>query len=131
MSVTTIPSAPAGRGGKDAPGSLLGGPALPLDQQRIAELVGAIASLVGRGAYAVDQAVVGERAEELVVAFAGLMDAGEDRIDNAKRRAARDASAGHAPSRAHGSAGVRSRFERPNDARPDRYDAPMVQLCVL
>ena len=93
---------------------------MALDQQRIAQLVGAVASLAGRGANAVEQAVGGEGAEELVVTFAGLVDAGEDGVDNAKRRAARDASAGDPRSRPHGSAGVRSRFERPDNARPDR-----------
>ena len=113
----------------DQPMGGLRSPALPFDQQRIAELVGAIESLAGCGANAVEQAVGGEGAQELVVAFAGLVDAGENRIDDAKRRAPRDASAGQARSRPHGSADGRSRFEGPYNARPDRYDAAMVPLA--
>jgi len=58
------------------------------------------------------------------VAFTGLMDAGEDRIDNKERRAARDASACSSLSGTDRLLSVGGGFERPDDARPNRDDTP-------
>jgi hypothetical protein len=56
--------------------------------------------------------------------FAGLVDAGEDRIHNAEPRAASNAAARSALFRAHRPIGVGGGFERPDYARPNRDNAP-------
>jgi hypothetical protein len=55
--------------------------------------MGAIVSLLNGSTHTVEHFVVGERSEYLVVAFTGLMDAGEDRVHNTEPCAASDASA--------------------------------------
>ena len=53
------------------------------------------------------------------MAFAGLMDAGEDRIRHAKFRTAGDVAAGRALANAHGSVGDAADLSARTDARPD------------
>ena len=57
------------------------------------------------------------------MAFAGLMDAREDRINNTEARAASDASARSTLSGTHRPVGVSGGFKRPDDTRPNRDDA--------
>ena len=66
------------------------------DEQRITELVGAV--MMGRelGIDATKQRLVEEGAQQRVVAGAGLVRAGEERIDDPKRGAGADPSAGAA-----------------------------------
>ena len=73
---------------------------------RIAEIVRAVTSLAGFDAHPGEHAVGSEGAQKLVMAFASLVDAGEDRVHDADRRAAGDASARAALACAHGPIGV-------------------------
>jgi hypothetical protein len=57
------------------------------------------------------------------MAFAGLMDAREDRINNTEARAASDASARSTLSGTHRPVGVGAGYERSDDTRPNRDDA--------
>jgi hypothetical protein len=96
----------------------LQGVRLPLNHQRIAELVIAMAPLVSRSPHAVQRPLAGERAEQLVVALAGLTDAGEDA--STTWSAAHDSSAGHSLACANGPVGFdadsRRGLARPGDA---------------
>ena len=65
------------------------------------------------------------------MAFAGLMDAREDRINNTEARAASDASARPTLSGPHRPVSVGGEFERPDNAGPYRDDAPRPPLRGL
>src|SRR5215217_1975669 len=98
------------------------GPAF--DQHRIAEFVGAIAVLHKGGRGAVQHRIVSEGAKELVMAFAGLVHSGEDRIHDAQPGRTPDASTRNTISRTHTAVCVRGGFKRADHRRSDGNDAP-------
>ena len=63
--------------------------------------------------------------------FTRLVDARKDRIYNTERRAASDASARSTLSGTHRPVGVGGGFKRPDDAGPNRDDAPRPRLRGL
>src|SRR5580693_3780413 len=72
-----------------------------VDQKRIAELVAAVAALLGRSADTREPVVVGKGLHQFEMALTRLMDAGEDRVDDLKPRPAPDAVACDSFARTH------------------------------
>src|SRR5580692_10625025 len=99
-----------------------------VDQKRIAELVAAIAALLGRSADTREPVVVGKGLHQFEMALTRLMDAGEDRVDDPKPRPAPDAAARDSFARAHAPAGACGGFERADHGRPDCDDATSFPL---
>ena len=64
-----------------------------VDQKRIAELVAAVAALLGRSADTREPVVVGKGLHQFEMALTRPMDAGLDRVDDPKPRPAPDAAA--------------------------------------
>ena len=75
-----------------------------------------------------EQSIVGKGAQELEMAFTGLVDACENRIDHAKPRAPRDAPCRNAISGTHIAAGIGGCLKCAHYARADRNDAAAAQL---
>src|SRR6266542_5629095 len=95
---------------------------LALEQHRIAELVRPITVRVEHSAHAAQRRLGRECAQQLVVAGAGLVRPGEDRIDDDERSVAPDALIGDA--RANDTVFRCRVLERAHDGRADRHDAP-------
>ena len=82
----------------------------------------AVAALGERRRDAVERGVVGEGAQQLEMAFARLVHAGEDRVDDAQRRVVLDAPVRDAVAGAHALV-IGGGLERADDRRADRDDA--------
>ena len=76
-----------------------------------------------------EQRIVGEGAQQLEMAFARLVDAGEYGIDHAQRRVARDAPCRNAVSGTHAAIGIGGGLQRAHHPRADRDDAAAAELC--
>lgn len=84
----------------------------------------------GRG-HALERRIWGEGPEELVVAFAGLVRAGDDGVRDAELHLAPDPSARNAIPGPHAAVAVRRRFERPDDRRSNGDDPPAARLRAI
>ena len=85
---------------------------LVLEQHGIAKFVSAVAVLNEGRVDLIQHRIIGEGPKELKVVFAGMVDAGEDRIDDTQRGSAYYAPTRNTVSDAYAAVGVCGGFER-------------------
>lgn len=101
---------------------------LTIEQHGIAEFMRTVAACSESCGGAGEEAVVGKGAQQLEMAFAGLVDASEDRIDDAERSAPCDTPCRNAISGTHAAIGIGGCFKCSHDAGADRDDAAASEL---
>jgi len=106
-------------------------PRAAFDQHGITKLVRAVTEPGRRLGHLLQRCIIGEGPQQLEVTFAGLVHASQHRIRDAEWRFTPNAPARNSVPAPHAAVGVRCRLERADDARPDRNDAPIFQLCAL
>src|SRR5690242_12363051 len=102
-----------------------------LDQHGITKLVSAVVVLHKCRIGLIQHSIAREGSQKLEVAFAGLVHAGEDRVDDPERGFTNDASSRNAVSGAHGAVRVSGRLNRADDSSSDGDDAPTFRLRLF